>query len=89
MIRRREAGVVMAWSKGECGYAIHPDEWESVRAAFMGGKAFVGTRSLHGSAMVIKLGAIECLQFSTPDSIAEALEEGDADRADDALAGRG
>lgn len=87
MARRRETGYGAAWARSGGAYIFAIEGYEEVRAAWMAGRAFVETRSVHGEPLTLKLAAVEAIQRYSPEGIAAARAEEAADRAEDALTG--
>jgi hypothetical protein len=85
---RRDTGYTSACIKGSnSAYALEPDEYKSLLADWMAGKAFWTGRAYHGDTVTIKLGQIEAVIRATPEGQAASRAEDDENRTDDMVMG--
>lgn len=80
MSLRHEIGLCRAFLRGDGGsFALHPDAYAGLLAAWRAGQAFHECQDLHGATIWIKLGEVCAVSLSLPDAIARCDEDMRAD----------
>lgn len=74
MTHPRDTGFGIIWTKENSSYRIPPEDFPRALADWMAGKTFYEGHTFHGGELIIKLGVVESIQLTTPESY-KAFEE--------------
>lgn len=85
-MRLQEIGVARVWVKDdENAFHFHPDLYESLKAAWMHGETFYEGVDVYGDLLVVKLAAVVAISRGTPEHMAEAHADAEADKLRESL----
>ena len=80
-MKLQEIGVCRVWVRDDdSSFHFHPDCYDALKAAWMRGEAFFEGRDCYDEALVVKLGAVVCISRGTPEHMAEASADAEADK---------
>ena len=80
-MRAEQIGICRVWVKEDSdSFHFHPDCWEPLKAAWMRGEAFFEGRDPYDDVLVMKLGAVVAMSQGTPEHMAEAAADAEADK---------
>lgn len=85
MVHPKETGFGIIWTKENSSYRVPPEDFARLKSEWLQGKAFFEGRTFHGAELVIKLGAVESIQLTTPESYKAFEEEKAQDKAEEML----
>lgn len=79
-----DRGGIMVWMREEDrAFLVAPEYWELLLTAWMNGETFFAVKDLHDSNLVLKLGAVVAMSFSTPESVRLEREDDKESQFDD------
>lgn len=85
-MRIQEIGVCRVWCKEDPdAFHLHPDHYLPLKAAWMRGEAFYVGTDAYGDEMTVKLGNVVMISHGTPEHMAQAAAEAEADKLKDAI----
>lgn len=80
-MRSSEIGCCRVWCKEDPqAYLLHPDEYPSLKAAWMHGETFYTGKDTYGDEMVVKLATVCVISHATPEAMAAADADAKADK---------
>lgn len=85
IVKSDEIGMVRVWMKDGTWFAVHPDEWPTIRHAYVSGAAIYEGRDTYDSPVVIRLGNVAAIDYRAPEVIAQVRADERADKANEVI----